>query len=168
MYWFSSAWQSRRVHVECHSVRTSVSHPAWLIVPHRCQVNSLADTERFIRFMITWPTSLVIGQLQLQGFWLTLGDSTLPLWSFSSMLSLCRWSWSFSFWRAWTCSEIFIFSLAVQLSSCKLFSDNSCSNEFRRSDIFRQSVLKSYKTQPTSRKRVTRNSDSLENRKKNQ
>lgn len=75
-------------------------------------------------------------------YWLTSGDNTLPFLSFSSTLFLRLCSWSFSFWRAWTCSEIFIFSSAVLLWSCTFFSDNSWSNKFRRVDIFKLSVFK--------------------------
>ena len=75
-------------------------------------------------------------------YWLTSGDNTLPFLSFSSTLFLLLCSWSFSFWRAWTCSEIFIFSSAVLLWSCTFFSDNSWSSKFRRVDIFKLSVFK--------------------------
>lgn len=75
-------------------------------------------------------------------YWLTSGDRMLPFLSFSSTLFLRFCSWSFSFWRAWTCSEIFLFSSAVLLWSCTLFSDNSWSKKFRRVDIFKLSVFK--------------------------
>lgn len=94
-------------------------------------------------------------------YWLTSGDNVRPLWSFSSTLFLRFWSWSFSFWRACTCSTIFILSSAVLPWSCILFSDNSSSSKFRRVDIFKLSVFKAYgdRTHQRPPKTVTRNPD---------
>lgn len=129
--------------------------PSMAMAPNRYQVHLLYLTKsqgtkfaRFIIFMVKWQRLRksskwsIISHIGSKEYWLTSGDSTLPLLSFSSTLFLRLCSWSFSFRRSWTCSNIFIFSSAVLLWSCTFFSDNSWSTTFRRVDIFKLSVFK--------------------------
>ena len=134
----------------------TVSSQACLMAPNRWQVDSLHLTK--VSRKQSWPDLSFLCLSNKDGgnhpsdpsystssskaYWLTSGDNTLPFLSFSSTLFLRLCSWSFSFWRAWTCSEIFIFSSAVLLWSCTFFSDNSWSNKIRRVDIFKLSVFK--------------------------
>ena len=130
----------------------AVPSQAWLMVPSKLSASdelSRKQSSPDLSFLClsdrgegSHPSDPSYSTSSFKEYWLTSGDSMLPFLSFSSTLFLRLCSWSFSFWRAWTCSEIFLFSSAVLLWSCTFFSDNSWSNKFRRVDIFKLSVFK--------------------------